>query len=272
MSIKEMTPQQLRDFIQRTHESAYVLIDVRQPGEYEQVHIPGARLLPLPELVQTVDTLPQDRAIVFYCHSGGRSMAAATMAEEEFEDRSQIYNLTGGMLAWDGAVAVDYPTVGLFDRSATPLEMMETAMNLEKGALLFYTHVAKQYEHEGWSRVFEKLTAAERAHARTVYGYWSELNDQPDLDAFETLFESLDGDVLEGGMRLEDALAQADAASGMACIRLVELALRIEYAAYDLYRTMSDQSLAPESRQAFLKLAQAEKAHMHALARSLDGC
>ena len=71
-----MTPQQLREFVANNHESAYELIDVRQPGEYEQVHIPGARLVPLPELVQTVDKLPQDRNIVFYCHSGGRSMAA----------------------------------------------------------------------------------------------------------------------------------------------------------------------------------------------------
>jgi rubrerythrin len=41
---------------------------------------------------------------------------------------------------------------------------------------------------------------------------------------------------------------------------------------FDLYRTMADQSLASEPRQGFLKLAQAEKAHMHALAKSLDEC
>ena len=76
MSLHDMTPRQLRDFVASKDESAYVLIDVLQPGGYEQVHIPGARLVPLPELVQTVDTLPQDRDIVFYCHSGGRSMAA----------------------------------------------------------------------------------------------------------------------------------------------------------------------------------------------------
>jgi rhodanese-related sulfurtransferase/rubrerythrin len=272
MRIKEMTPQQLRDFVQRTDESAFVLIDVRQPGEYEQAHIPGARLLPLPELIQTMDTLPHDRSIVFYCRSGGRSMAAATMAEETSEDRSRIYNLTGGMLAWDGAVAADFPRVGLFDRGATPLKMMEIAMNLEKGALLFYSHVAKRYEHEDWSRGFEKLAAAERAHARTVYGYWSGLGNQPDIEPFESLFESLAGDMLEGGLSLEDALSQAGAVGESACVRLVELALSIEYAAYDLYRTMADQSLAPEPRQGFFKLAQAEKAHMHALAKSLDEC
>lgn len=272
MPIKDITPEQLRDFVQRTDESAYALIDVRQPGEYQQAHIPGARLLPLPELIQTIDKLPQDRSIVFYCRSGGRSMAAATMAEEASEDRSRIYNLSGGMLAWDGGVAADFPRVGLFDRSATPLEMMEIAMNLEKGALLFYSHVAKRYEHEPWSRGFEKLATAERAHARTVYGYWSGLSNQPDIKPFESLFESLAGDMLEGGLSLEDVLSEAEAVGDMACVRLVELALRIEYAAYDLYRTMADQNPAPEPRQGFLKLAQAEKAHMHALATSLDGC
>jgi rhodanese-related sulfurtransferase/rubrerythrin len=272
MSIEEMTPQQLRDFVQRTDESAFVLIDVRQPGEYEQVHIPGARLLPLPELIQAIDTLPHDRAMVFYCRSGGRSMAAATMAEEAFEDRSRIYNLTGGMLAWDGAVAADFPRVGLFDRSVTPLEMMEIAMNLEKGALLFYSHVAERYEHETWSRGFETLAAAERGHAKIVYDYWSGLSNQPEIEPFESLFESMAGDMLEGGLSLDDALSRAGAVGDMACVRLVELALHIEYAAYDLYRTMADQSLASEPRQGFLKLAQAEKAHMRALAKSLDGC
>jgi rhodanese-related sulfurtransferase/rubrerythrin len=272
MPIREITPEQLRDFVQRTDESAYVLIDVRQPGEYEKDHIPGARLMPLPEVVQAVDTLPHDRAVVFYCHSGGRSMAAAAMAEEAFEAHDRIYNLTGGMLAWDGAVLSDYPRVSLFDGGAAPREMMAVAMNLEKGALLFYTHVAGQYESEPWSRGFEKLAAAERGHAKMVHGYWSGLSRGSDIEPFEPLFDSLAGDVLEGGMSLEDALLQAGAVGDMACVRLVELALRIEYAAYDLYRSMADQIPTPEPRQGFLNLAQSEKAHMRSLAALLDRC
>ena len=83
MGIKEFTPKALRRFILDHHENEYALIDVRQPGEYEQGHIPGSRLLPLPELVQTMETLPVDRQLIFYCHSGARSMAAASMVAEE---------------------------------------------------------------------------------------------------------------------------------------------------------------------------------------------
>ena len=77
MGIIEMTPEQLRQFIQHRHEKEFALIDVRQPGEYQQGHIPGARLIPLLELIRTMETLPRDKELIFYCRTGGRSMAAA---------------------------------------------------------------------------------------------------------------------------------------------------------------------------------------------------
>ena len=97
------------------------------------------------------------------------------MAEEALSDATDIYNLTGGMLAWDGATAADYPKVRLFSPGATPMQMMETAMNLEKEAMRFYTHVAAQFEGQAYGRVFKQLISAERAHAKTVYGYWCAL-------------------------------------------------------------------------------------------------
>ena len=45
-----------------------------------------------------------------------------------------------------------------------------------------------------------------------------------------------------------------------------------EYAAFDLYRAMAQQSEHSETREAFLAIAQAEKGHMRALARSIEKC
>jgi len=56
------------------------------------------------------------------------------------------------------------------------------------------------------------------------------------------------------------------------CIRLVEMALQIEYAAFDLYRTLADQAREDESRQAFTQLSQAEKGHMQSLIRVIGEC
>jgi rubrerythrin len=46
----------------------------------------------------------------------------------------------------------------------------------------------------------------------------------------------------------------------------------IEYAAYDLYRTMADRTGGAAAREAFMTIAQAEKAHMRALAKAIENC
>ena len=55
----------------------YFLIDVRQPEEYRQGHISGAKLIPLRQLATRMQELPAGREIVCVCHSGNRSKSAA---------------------------------------------------------------------------------------------------------------------------------------------------------------------------------------------------
>jgi sulfur-carrier protein adenylyltransferase/sulfurtransferase len=270
MSIKDFTAEALRSFIQDHHEKDYALIDVRQPGEYEQGHIPGAKLLPLPELVQSMEALPTDKQLVFYCHSGARSMAAASMAEEEGAGAGDLINLNGGMMAWDGGTAEDYPQVELFNWHASPSDMLLTAMNLEKGALNFYSQVHTRHQDQPWVTVFADLAKAEMGHARTVYHLWRQI--ETDGQDFESVFDGLSGEVLEGGMRLDAALENLAALKGPLCLRLIEMALKIEYAAFDLYHTMADRVTATDAQQAFITIAQAEKAHMQFLSKAISRC
>ena len=80
-----------------------LVVDVRQKDEYvgELGHIPGSRLLPLPELPARTDELSSQktRPLVCVCRSGARSTsAAAILLGLGFE---QVWNLRGGMLAWN---------------------------------------------------------------------------------------------------------------------------------------------------------------------------
>jgi rhodanese-related sulfurtransferase len=78
--------------------SAPVLIDVRQPSEYEDAHIQGAKLIPLGELPERLAEIPKDKPVVVYCRSGARSArAAAFLREKGF---TNIENLSGGMISW----------------------------------------------------------------------------------------------------------------------------------------------------------------------------
>jgi len=267
---EEVSSEQLREYMQKMKESDYLLIDVRQPVEYTGGHIPGAHLIPLMELESKLFELPEDKEIVFYCRSGNRSRAAsALVAESEISDRV-IYNLVGGVMAWDGKMLPDFPKVEVFDKSKGLSELLFMSMDLEKGAYRFYRYVLNRFGTEQFAKTMEHLVQAETAHARTIYRFWRESVPQP--EPFESLFSELKGEVLEGGESLNDVLKRVESIKENVCLNLLEMALDIEYSAYDLYRTMAEQTESAEAESVFLSIAQAEKAHMQAIAKAISQC
>ncbi|MEV0191256.1 adenylyltransferase/sulfurtransferase MoeZ [Kitasatospora purpeofusca] len=76
------------------------LIDVREPGEYEIVSIPGAVLIPKNEFLMgnALEQLPQDKKIVLHCKSGVRS--AEVLAVVKSAGFSNAVHLGGGVLGW----------------------------------------------------------------------------------------------------------------------------------------------------------------------------
>lgn len=59
------------------HAAGAVVLDVRNPDEYEAGHVPGAKLIPLPQLGARQDEIPEGDPVYVICASGGRSLAAA---------------------------------------------------------------------------------------------------------------------------------------------------------------------------------------------------
>ena len=78
-------------------EEGAVLIDVRMPDEYVQVHVPGARLIPLPELGERAGEVPQGQQVFVICAGGGRSLAAAEALNNAGWDTVSV---AGGTKAW----------------------------------------------------------------------------------------------------------------------------------------------------------------------------
>lgn len=78
-----------------------LLIDVREPDEYERGHIPGITLIPMDQVQDRLDEIPDDRPVIFSCRSGNRSGQVADMLREQGYD--QVYNQEGGILAWQAA-------------------------------------------------------------------------------------------------------------------------------------------------------------------------
>ena len=79
-------------------EPAPFLLDVREPWEYQEGHVPGAQLIPLGELEHRVNEVPRDRPILAICHSGQRSFAAAAYLQRL--GYTSVSNVDGGTAAW----------------------------------------------------------------------------------------------------------------------------------------------------------------------------
>jgi len=80
---------------------APLLIDVREESEWNEVHIPGAMLIPLSQFVARQDEIPAGRALIMQCRSGGRSGQAALVLRTA--GRSNVANLAGGITDWEAA-------------------------------------------------------------------------------------------------------------------------------------------------------------------------
>jgi len=75
-----------------------VLVDVREPWEWDICRIEGARLVPLSTLPDAMDTLPRDADLIVYCHRGSRSLQAAVFLRGEGFERA--VSMAGGVSAW----------------------------------------------------------------------------------------------------------------------------------------------------------------------------
>ncbi|MFN2568534.1 MAG: rhodanese-like domain-containing protein [Candidatus Dormibacteria bacterium] len=78
-----------------------VLIDVREPAEYEEKHIPGSVHIPLAELPDRLGDIPVDRDVYVHCHRGGRSARAVELLRRS--GRPRAINVSGGIDAWSEA-------------------------------------------------------------------------------------------------------------------------------------------------------------------------
>jgi len=93
--VVNVTPQQAWELISK---GEVEVVDVREAVEWEKGHVPGARLLPLPQLrSQPRRSLPE-AGILFVCAGGVRSQTAARVALEHGITR--VYSVIGGTASW----------------------------------------------------------------------------------------------------------------------------------------------------------------------------
>ena len=94
----QITPQQLKTWLEDSSRTRPVLLDVREAWEHAICGLPGARQLPMNAVPARTDELDPAADTVVICHHGARSFQVGMFLERR--GFARVYNLLGGVDAW----------------------------------------------------------------------------------------------------------------------------------------------------------------------------
>jgi len=236
--IKSLTSHQIKFLLDKDDKGEYLLLDVREPTEYQAGHIPGALLVPLGELEARQGELDRSKRIIAYCRSGNRSMAAATaLCGLGFKS---IYHLDGGILAWQYETIAGMPEAKphFITEAADARDIFMLAMKLEKGSWNFYLRARDKAQAKAVKETFQTLADAEDGHMTRLYREAVSLLGDQALMPLEKIKQELKVDYIEGGIEISPALARIGEKFRDE-MEALEIALEKEYMAYDFYKRIS---------------------------------
>ncbi len=96
--VQDIQPAELNDLLIHGNGSRPVVVDVREPWEYQQGHVPGAMLMPLGQLSMRLGELDLEKPVAVICATGSRSQSAsALLGQKGFKT---VYNVVGGTTMW----------------------------------------------------------------------------------------------------------------------------------------------------------------------------
>jgi rhodanese-related sulfurtransferase/rubrerythrin len=261
---ESMDAQEARAFIEEHSEGSYTLLDVRQPGEYEESRIPGAKLIPLPQLTDSLDELDQSKPTIVYCAIGGRSrMAAQLLSGKGFE---KVYNLKGGIKAWNGLKAEGPPDLGLelIAEDQTPEGIYKLAYGMESVMGDFYRAIANQTNDAPLADLLKRLAMIEDRHKDYLWQIYQSMKPT-DRDSAE-LQAQANKSLMEGGLSIDEVLNRYSEYTKNRQ-DLLDLSMMLETQALDLYLRLGDSVTDETSKGLLRKIGDEEKGHLASLGR-----
>ena len=179
--------------------------------------------------------------------------------------------MEGGINAWEGVVAEGAPQSGMaYFSPATKLEeLIALAWFLEDGSRKFYSELVSTLMDKEAKDLYWELLKAEEHHQASLLKLYGEFSGKvPDPRFAESVIPSgKEGDVMEGGMRVSEALQWA---KGQGMKDILELSMSLETNAYDLYLKMERQTRDQRSAQVFNLLSREEKQHLERLSSLIE--
>jgi sulfur-carrier protein adenylyltransferase/sulfurtransferase len=193
-------------------------------------------------------------------------VAAQLLSGQGFRE---VYNLKGGIKAWQGVKAVGplELNLDLIQGDESPLEIIALAYGMEEALRRFYVFFQDRAANEELRTLLANLAGAEENHKETLRKLYLALPDSsPESKSWE---EKTPADVLEGGFRFADFVRQNEPLLKSPA-DVLETALMLETQALDLYLRFAAREGQGATKNVLFRLSDEEKAHLAALGRGLD--
>jgi sulfur-carrier protein adenylyltransferase/sulfurtransferase len=265
--VSSLEAEEAKAFMAQRREGEYTLLDVRQPWEYEDSHLPGAKLMPLPQLSEEYQGLDPGKPTLVHCAVGGRSRVAAQMLSGW--GFKEVYNLAGGIKAFQGhkATGPQELNLDLVKGDETPAEIIILVYGMEKALQTFYETLKEQSPDQELQDLFGKLAQVEVRHEQRLFEVYGQVAPGgQDLAAFES---SVVPKTLEGGFNGAEFL-EANQSHLQTVPEVLDLAMMLETQALDLYLRFAARSEQAQTKEVLFTLAGEEKAHLASLGRLLE--
>jgi sulfur-carrier protein adenylyltransferase/sulfurtransferase len=182
----------------------------------------------------------------------------------------EVYNLKGGIAAWQGFTTSGPMEMGMAYLSGDekPADVVILAYGLESGLWLLYNKIILATPDAQVAGLLGRLVGVEDAHKRMLFSLYRKLD--PAIHSREQ-FESLVflKDVMEGGFRIEEFIEQNRSAFASR-VDAVSTAMMLEAQALDLYMRYSQQSTDQSCKKIFYTISEQEKAHLASLAGLME--
>ncbi len=182
---------------------------------------------------------------------------------------SKVFNMSGGIKAWQGNTAVGPQDLGieLFAGSEGPLDVLKVAYSLEKGLGAFYLEMEETTNHPKVKEMFHKLAGIEIKHQDKIIDTYNTLSPEPVTK--QDFQNQVEAKVLEGGLSTQEYLdlfgPNLDSE-----IDVISLAMSIEAQALDLYQRVGSYLTDKKAVQLINTIADEEKIHLQSLGNLLD--
>jgi rubrerythrin len=198
---------------------------------------------------------------------GGRSRVAAQLLFGQGVE--EIYNLKGGIKAWQGLEATGPKELNLdlVRGDETPSEIVALAYNMEDSLQAYYKEMHDRAEDKELRELFFKLASIEDKHKQTIL----DLNAKIQAVGGSTRISKMDTGkmVLEGGFDTVEFMEQNEPLLKTVS-NVIDLAMMLETQALDLYLRFAAKTTNAETKDVLFKIAQEEKGHLAALGRLLE--